>query len=79
MPRTARHAPAGMIFHVLNCGNGRDHIFSKEQDYAAFEKILRETQEQVFVRILSDCLMPNHWHLVLWPLHDGDCADSCSD
>ena len=72
MPRTARHVPGGMIFHVLNRGNGRDEIFSKEEDYAAFEKILLETQEQVFVRILSDCLMPNHWHLVLWPLHDGD-------
>jgi putative transposase len=61
-----------MIFHVLNRGNARDQIFDKESDYAAFEKVLLETQEQVFVRILSYCLMPNHWHLVLWPLHDGD-------
>lgn len=37
-----------------------------------FEKVLAETQEQVFVRILSYCLMPNHWHLVLWPLQDRD-------
>jgi putative transposase len=61
-----------MIFHVLNRGNARDEIFGKDSDYAAFEKVLLETQEQVFVRILSYCLMPNHWHLVLWPLHDGD-------
>ena len=72
MPRTARYAPAGMIFHVLNRGNARDEIFGKDADYAAFENILLETQEQAFVRILSYCLMPNHWHLVLWPLHDGD-------
>ena len=74
MPRTARHAPGGMIFHVLNRGNARDHIFDKDADYAAFEKVLAETQAQVFVRILSYCLMPNHWHLVLWPVQDGDLA-----
>lgn len=72
MPRTARHAPGGMFFHVLNRGNGRDQIFEKDRDYAAFEKVLAETQELVPVRIISYCLMPNHWHLVLRPLHDGD-------
>ena len=50
----------------------RDRIFDDDADYAAFEKILAETQAEVFVRILSYCLMPNHWHLVLWPLKDGD-------
>ena len=72
MPRTARQAPGGMIFHVLNRGNARDRIFEDDADYAAFEKVLAETQAEVFVRILSYCLMPNHWHLVLWPLRDGD-------
>ena len=24
------------------------------------------------MRIVSYCLMPNHWHLVLWPEDDGD-------
>ena len=71
IPRTARQAPGEMIFHVLNRGNARDAIFMDEADYRAFEKVLLETQEQVFVRILSYCLMPNHWHLVLWPLLDG--------
>ncbi|MBS0201566.1 MAG: transposase [Planctomycetes bacterium] len=72
MPRTVRHAPGGMIFHVLNRGNARDLIFDKQADYAAFEKALAETQAHVSLRILSDCLMRNHWHLVLWPLQDGD-------
>ena len=37
MPRTARNAPGGMIFHVFNWGNARDEIFSKDADFAAFE------------------------------------------
>jgi putative transposase len=61
-----------MIFHVLDRGNARDQIFHKDSDYAAFEKVLAETQEQISLRILSYCVMPNHWHLVLWPRRDGD-------
>ena len=64
MPRTARQAPEGLIFHVLNRGNTRDRFFDDEADYPVFEKVLTETQAEVFVR---ECLMPNHWRLVLWP------------
>ena len=61
-----------MICHVLNRGNTRDRIFDDAADYAGFEQVLTETQAEVFVRILTYCLMPNHWHLILWPLEDGD-------
>ena len=27
------------------------------------------------MRILSWCLMPNHWHLLLWPQQDGDLSN----
>ena len=72
MPRTARQALGGMIFYVLNRGNSHDRILADDADYAALEKALAETQTKVFVRMLSDSLMPNHWQLVLWPLQDGD-------
>jgi putative transposase len=61
-----------MIFHVLNRGNAREPIFFNDADYEAFEKILGATTERVSMRILGYCLMPDHWHLVLWPVHDGD-------
>ena len=38
----------------------------------AFLKILGEGMERVPCRVLGLCLMPNHWHLVLWPHADGD-------
>ena len=72
MPRTARQSLGGVFFHELNRGNARDRVLADVPDSTAFEKDLAETQSIVFVRILSDCLMPNHWHLVLWPLKDGD-------
>ena len=72
MPRTARIAPGGVIFHVLNRANGRSTIFEDEADYAAFERVMATTIEQVGMRLLAYCVMPNHWHLVLWPRGDGD-------
>jgi putative transposase len=63
-----------MVFHVLNRGVGRRKIFYKERDYAAFERILESTLEIVPLRLLSYCLMPNHWHLLLWPGKDGELA-----
>src|SRR5271157_2493710 len=36
MPRTARVAPGGMVFHVLNRGVARMQLFEKAADYQAF-------------------------------------------
>ena len=72
MPRAARVAPGGMVFHVLNRGNGRREIFDDPRDYEAFLRVMKETQERVSMRILAYCLLPNHWHFLLWPVNDGD-------
>ena len=71
MPRAARVAPGGTVFHVLNRGNERRTIFESEGDYLAFLRVLSQTVEEVPLRILAWCLMPNHWHLLLWPREDG--------
>jgi hypothetical protein len=42
MPRTARVAPGGLVFHVLNRGVARMQLFEKPADYQAFERVLRE-------------------------------------
>lgn len=47
-------------------------IFRNEADYVAFERVLEEAVARVAMRLLSYCVMPNHWHRVLWPLADGD-------
>jgi len=72
MPRTARLAPGGMVYHVINRGVGKQQLFFSDDDYLAFEQVIVETLEKRPMRLLSYCLMPNHWHLVLWPENDGD-------
>jgi len=59
------------VFHCLNRGNARGRIFEDERDYAAFEKILAQALSRIPLRLLAWCLMPNHWHLLLWPSADG--------
>jgi putative transposase len=63
-----------MLFHVLNRGVGKMRLFFKDGDYLAFERTILKTLESCPMRILAYTLMPNHWHFVLWPEHDGDLA-----
>jgi putative transposase len=74
MPRQARLAPGGVIYHVLNRAAGRNRLFAKDADYAAFIRVLAQTVELTKMPVCGFCLMPNHWHLVLWPARDGDLA-----
>jgi putative transposase len=62
----------GYVYHVLNRAVGRRTLFRKDGDYAAFEAILRQAPDFQPMRLLGYCLMPNHWHLVVWPKSDGD-------
>lgn len=75
MPRRHRTALGGYVYHVLNRSAVRRTLFRKAADYAAFEAILREALDVQPMRVLGFCLMPNHWHLVLWPKADGDLSE----
>jgi putative transposase len=59
-----------MVYHVLNRGNGRMRIFRKAGDFEAFERVLAEGLQRYSVDLLTYCLMPNHWHLVVRPKTD---------
>lgn len=46
-------------------------LFEDDADYAAFERVLAEAVERFpAMRVCAYCLMPNHFHLVLWPRED---------
>jgi putative transposase len=70
MPRQARVAVADVVYHVINRANGRLPIFHQDKDYQHFESLLQEAKDLTDMRILSYCIMPNHWHLILYPQTD---------
>jgi putative transposase len=72
MGRPRRAAEGGYVYHVLNRANARMAIFKNDDDYRAFEKVLRQAVDRTRTRLLAYCLMPNHWHLVVWPQRDGE-------
>ncbi len=71
MPRQGRQAPGGYVYHVWNRAAGRLRLFKKPADYDAFAQIMIEAQRRHPLGLLDWCLMPNHWHFVVWPEHDG--------
>jgi putative transposase len=72
MGRPHRAAEGGFVYHVLNRANARLSIFDDDGDYEAFERVLLQAVERTETRLLAYCLMPNHWHLVVWPWEDGE-------
>ncbi len=75
MPRRLRCHTGGYVYHVLNRAVGRGTLFHKDGDFAAFVKVLRQAKQWRPVRVLGYCVLPNHWHLVLWPRRDGDLSE----
>ena len=72
MPRRPRHAPGGFVYHALNRATARLTLFRKTADYDAFLGLMEEALTQNPTRILAFCLMPTHWHFVLWPQADNE-------
>ena len=72
MPRAPRTDVADLVYHVLNRANARAALFEDDPDYRCFARLLGEERARTGIRLLAWCLMPNHWHLVLWPWGDGE-------
>jgi putative transposase len=72
MARKPRYAPGGIAYHVMNRTWGKIKLFDDDGDYDAFDRVLVEAAKRdPSVRLCAYCLMPNHFHLVLWPKSDG--------
>jgi putative transposase len=67
MARKPRNIRGGIVYHIINRATARAEIFTTDADYAAFERTLAQARRQFPIPILTFVLMPNHFHLVLWP------------
>jgi putative transposase len=72
MGRPPRAAEGGLIYHALNRANARSAIFADDGDFDAFLKVLAQAVARHHMRLLGYCVLSNHFHLVLWPVADGD-------
>jgi putative transposase len=72
MGRPLRIIPGGYAYHVINRANAHVQIFAENKDYLCFENILADACEKFSMRLCTYCIMPNHWHLVLWPEKDDE-------
>ena len=71
MGRVRRVDVGNMVYHALNRANFRSRLFKKDAHYEDFLAVAEESLKGVPMRLLAYCLMPNHWHLVLYPRADG--------
>src|SRR5438309_1074601 len=72
-PATRRRVDyPGFCFHVLNRGNRRAQVFHDPGDYDAFVGLLAKAATRFRVRPIGFCLMPNHFHLAMWPVGETD-------
>ena len=68
MARQRRITRPNIAYHVMNRTWGNIKLFEDAGDYEAFECVLAEAAERfATMRICAYCLMPNHFHLILWP------------
>src|SRR5882672_8434605 len=72
MSRALRIIEDEGIYHVLSRRAGKLTMFDGDGDYLAFEKATDEAARLAPMRIPAYCLMPNHWHLLLWPEEGQD-------
>jgi putative transposase len=66
MPRRQVILQTGNYYHVYNRGNNRQLIFFERDNYIYFLRQLRNHLIENGVDLIAYCLMPNHYHLLVY-------------
>ena len=66
MSRPIRIAFPGAWYHVMNRGRRSENSYLDKLDYKAFVELLQETSDAWNIRIAAYCLMPNHYHMLVY-------------
>jgi putative transposase len=70
MPRRHLAGSGGFVFHVMNRSAKQLTLFDRPFEYEMFLQVLAEADSACPMRLLEYCVMPNHWHLLVWPERD---------
>ena len=69
--KSMRKAPGGQVYHVLNRSVGKRHLFGKDADFEAFQRVMIECTSGTRSASCPDCVLSNDWHFAVWPDADG--------
>ncbi len=71
MPRRQVIFQADNYYHIYNRGNNRQLIFFERDNYLYFLRQLKKHLIPNSVDIIAYCLMPNHYHLLVYLKTEG--------
>ena len=54
------------FYHIYNRGNNKQQIFFNRENYLYFLKKLKTCRLTYFCDIVAYCLMPNHYHILVY-------------
>jgi len=61
---------SGHYYHLYNRCVGNRKLFDDDEDYLKFLSYMKKYLNQAHVHIIAYCLMPNHFHLLLYQCSD---------
>ncbi len=71
MPRPERQLEPGMIQHLMWHGNRHEVIFSMQEDFQLFVRLLERFTAYYAIKLHGYCLMTNHIHMIAEPSRDN--------
>ena len=60
------HYPPENYYHIYNRGADGKRIFCQRENYRYFPRLLRFHLSHAAAELIAFCLMPNHYHLVVY-------------
>jgi putative transposase len=75
MPKRRIPLQAGNFYHIYNRGNACQNIFFEYENYIYFLKLVKQHFITNAVDIVAYCLMPNHYHFLVY-LRDETLSDA---